>query len=110
IRERDDGARMEEAVGREQLVPQREPHPHVTRFDFLDLDSDEPGKAILPDSAECVEISQRQLRAVAGLARHGCVETAFEARLEVIMASAKRDPDFKPFTCRRARRRTSRLR
>src|SRR5437667_440324 len=35
--------------------------------------------------------------ALAGLARQGSVETAFEARLEVIMASAERGPDFKPF-------------
>src|SRR5207244_370512 len=35
--------------------------------------------------------------ALAGLARQGSIETAFEARLEVIMASAERGPDFKPF-------------
>jgi MinD superfamily P-loop ATPase len=101
---------MEEAVRRQQLVPQREPHAYAACLYLFDLDPDEPGKAILTDSTECVEISQRRLRAVTGLARHGCGETAFEARLEVIMASAKREPDFKPFTCRRARRRTWRRR
>jgi hypothetical protein len=44
------------------------------------------------------------------LARHGWIATASEVRLEVIMASAKREPDFKPFTCRRAWRRIWRLR
>ena len=77
-------------------------------LDLVDLDPDESGKAVLPDPAEVFEISQSQL--APWRARHGWVERAFETRLEVIMASAEREPDFKPFTCQRARRRTSRPR
>src|SRR5712691_10789125 len=52
---------MQVAVRREQLVPQRKPHANVAYFDLFDLDPDEPGKAVLSDPAECVEINQSQL-------------------------------------------------
>src|SRR6266700_4867104 len=52
---------MQVAVRREQLVPQRKPHANVAYFVLFDFDPDEPGKAVLSDPAECVEINQRQL-------------------------------------------------
>jgi len=71
VRESDNGAGVEIAVRREQLVAQAEPHANATRLDLFDLDPDQSGKAVLPDLAERVEISQRQQARWAGWARHG---------------------------------------
>ena len=100
---------MEVAVGRKQLVPKRQVHLDMTLLDQVDLDAQEPRETPFPKRNEVVEFQLHEQRRRGGLCPSRPLRPGSKTRDEVIMARAKRVPDFVT-VCRRARRRTSRPR